>query len=90
LEEKEKIEYTFEKDGNQHRRTVYLYPGEIDPSAEVEISSDLKDYWWLSFDEAVVQMTYPEPRRVLEDFHQEKHGEARNEPLIDTSLLDED
>ncbi|MGM0381470.1 MAG: NUDIX domain-containing protein [bacterium] len=83
------IEYTFERDGKEHKKTVYLYPGQVAAEAEVNIPPELKDYEWMSFGDATIQMTYPEPRRILEEFHNEKYGEDNDEPLIDTSLLDD-
>jgi 8-oxo-dGTP pyrophosphatase MutT (NUDIX family) len=83
------IEYTFEREGKKHKKTVYLYPGDVDTAAEVNISPELKDYDWMSFKDATTQITYPEPRRIMEKFNSEKYGEVNRKPLIDTSLLDE-
>ncbi len=89
VEAEETIEYTFEEEGEEHKKTVHLYPGEVGPEVEVSISSELKDYWWMPFGEATTQMTYPEPRQKLEIFHKEEFGLDNGEPPIDTSLLNE-
>ncbi len=84
------IEYSYEREGKKHQKTVYLYPGKVDPGVGVEIAPEMNDFEWMTIEEATVQMTYPEPRRLLEEFHKEKYGETSEEPLIDTSLLDEE
>ncbi len=76
---KDSINYTYERDGEVRDKTVYFFAGEVDPEAEVELSIEHEDFWWLDYNQAETQVTYFEPQEMLKKFHGEYIGEKEEE-----------
>ncbi|MCM2325037.1 MAG: NUDIX domain-containing protein [Candidatus Woesearchaeota archaeon] len=61
---KEKIVYNFAFKGALVEKTVYFFAGES-VSEEVKLSHEHKGYAWLSFDDALKQLSYDKDKDVL-------------------------
>lgn len=58
------IEYSFNRDGKPvHKRVIYFL-GETD-RGEVKLSGEHRDFIWLSYEEALRQLTYEDSRELL-------------------------